>query len=357
MAGRKPQIELLIQLNVYEKYKDSLFLNGKLKPSSDIVFVAISNELKTETGTSISVKSIHLSISRNLHVFKDFISDDVHILEPNEDDAHDSDNSIDSNSGFICYELKSENGFTYLKPNEKIIGKANPRLKKVLSPGWADDLVRDIFGVAKLECNWIFEKRGFLFNEFQCEGHCKECESKIFISTEQNFTTMKLKIQPGLLNTVHLSKRKLGGQYVEILENDLKQFKPLKVHDKMSSKAITTDGIEPAYLISENAVKQFSYRNRAKLNVGKDPIDGLLNLKKDLQYGPSIIQIGLAKFYVFYWTQLQKEWYHQYNKTEEVILSCDASGRMVSPPIPFIENRHVFQYNIMAKTESGKSVP
>lgn len=111
-------------------------------------------------------------------------------------------------------------------------------------------------------------------------------KSTIFISTEKNLSKMILKIQPGLPKTVHLSKRKLGGKYVEVLENDLKQFKPLRVNDKMSSKAITTDGIEPAYLISENAVKQFSYRNRAKLNVGKDPIDGLLNLKQDPQYIP-----------------------------------------------------------------------
>lgn len=95
MAGRKPKIDLLIQLSVYEKYKDSLFLNEKLKPYSDIVFVEIANELKTKTDISISVKSIHLSISRNLHVFKDFVSNEVPILEENADD---SVNSVDSNS-------------------------------------------------------------------------------------------------------------------------------------------------------------------------------------------------------------------------------------------------------------------
>lgn len=359
MAGRKSQINLNDQLLVYECYKEQLFKDRQLVPLSNPIYEIISSELEKKFNVSFSRKAVYLSIKRNSQKIngESDMKNVVNSSDSDELDLSSERSDCSTKEPYEIYEIKNEDSFDFLKPLEKDIGIKTCRTKKVLNPGWADELARVIFSETKMECNLSFLSRGYFQSDFVSKGVCKECDARMEIRTENNFCKLIIKVFHGKMNVVHESKRRLKGKYKNAVLNDLKTNKPIKVYELMCSSEITTEGIEPAHLPSQNAIKQQSYRSNLKNNVANNSLNGFIKLSKDVFYGPCIVKLGIINFYVFYWTPLQIEWYRQYAKMEKAVISIDATGRVVSPLSDDLSNKHVFLYTIMAKPLNGKSVP
>lgn len=299
MAGRKSSIALNDQLLVYECYKEHLFENRQLVSLSNPIFATISTELEKKFNVSFSRKAVYLSIQRNSQKLSGESYKNV-LLKLNSSDELDisSEKSDCSNKEFDkIYEIKNEDSFVFLKPEEKEIGKKIVRTKKMLNPGWADELARVIFSETKMECNLSFLSRGYFKKEFVAKARCLECDSRMEINSENDFCKLIIKVVNGKPNTVHESKRRLGGKYKNAVVEDLKTNKPIKVYELMCSSEITSDGIEPAHLPSQNAIKQQAYRSNLKKNVANNSLDGFIKLSKDVFYGPSIVKLGKPNTY------------------------------------------------------------
>lgn len=299
MAGRKSSITLNDQLLVYEYYKEQLFKNRQLVSLSNPIFETISSELEKKFNVSFTKRAVYLSIQRNSQEIIGESYKNV-LLKSNSSDELDLSTEISdcSTKEFDkIYEVRNKDSFVFLQPIEKEIGKKSVRIKKVLNPGWADELARLIFSETQMECNLSFISRGYLQNEFFSKAHCKECDSKMEINSENNFCKLIIKVVDGKQNIVHESKRRLGGKYKNAVLEDLKTNKPIKVYEHMCSAEITTDGIEPAHLPSQNAIKQQAYRSNLKKNVANNSLDGFIKLSKDVFYGPSIVKLGIHNTY------------------------------------------------------------
>lgn len=385
MGGRKPQVSLEHQKEVFNNFKDTLKL--PLPPLSDKVY----EEIFLKLNCKMSKKAIYLSIKKNFNFFFDVTTDNLASIS-----KHDEQDglSVSSDSDWNCDSIKNTNSYVNnfevdihtwrkIQPNAFYTKRSDHSKpyslyhKKYFLRGnaWTSIFREELWKNIKSPCNWIF-KNHQVKSEFEIStcGICKQCSAKIMLHTKmksENFIQFDYTIfnfnaefhhSPLIkVRSTTLKKNKL----CELLRN-----KPASVVHKTLSTQLHHDDIdaEPSILPKLETLRKMKQRHKMSLFFNVNVILSLQCMCYTPPYNKIIQRFSVFPFYIYYWTQEQIRYYENcINNYNNLRISIDATGsifkKILLPPLnDYTEKfktyqKHKFLYQVMTDTVKKASIP
>lgn len=360
--GRKPLIDIDIQLKTYKQYAtDLLTAEKEIKPFTDGIFVKIRDQFENK----MTIKAIHWAVQRHA---KEIFGANNYIDQMNKkpDTIKSADDDIDylfDDGENLCLILN------ICDPKEQfwfdLVENVGPvRSFTSLRPGWTDMLSELINRGARLNCVLNFKRANITGNEFKAIGACKECKGIVNVTSTNNRQILHLEIKKGTEPHTNTKFRRMTTAKSDLIASELLTKTVNQVYlDQASNIGIDAENLP------RNFATQKSIEN-VKIKIGRQndsAINALRVMKYSSAYGESIKEISTDPFCVLFWTKCQQYVYMQIKQKHGADCSLDATGGLIrtdSLSADILEKighrinqSHVFLYLISIKQPNGKSTP
>lgn len=247
--------------------------------------------------------------------------------------------SFDSETDFELHFLEGDKFQFEINISEQSVFEvrrilSGKKIRNKVKQGWAALLNEKIWEKFKSDCSWSFKRADVVSNEVIAIGKCsfKACNATIRVQTSNDLTIIKVNIDNFDGNIVHEgNKRRIAGSQKVNINSMLKNSSASKVHNRLVKKIMKPGDIEPAHVPSKNALRILKSRSRLK-DRHKDPYQSL-SFMAEHEFKKTIHYIGFNPFSVIYSTPLQRKWYRSQITDNRKIISIDATGLKVIPPI------------------------
>lgn len=365
------------QKAVFQEFKH-LFVNVKKLPSSESnVFKDLSKKLSYR----MSPKALYLSAKRH---FVDFFcdenvkdNDDTSCAESInvEDDVSSSSDNHNSRINVESFEVDCDL-WQKVKPT-LVTGQRNDinkpgvlhkRRKRMPKHKWTNIFCEWIWIYTKNRCTWMF-KNSSVSDDYhmKCTGTCKECNSKINITTTGNCdsVTITCSFENVDRSMIHRSKNKLSSHKTKELALQMKNQYPIVLRNKMINNSMQDDETsEPPFIPNLKSLQNIRNRYDGAKRFHKIVVFALWIMPFKEPWANVIRTVSLQPFFIHYWTELQLKYYYKNvcSKKMYTVVSIDATGsifKKISPPNSTndYESKHLFLYVVMLKIKDMSSVP
>lgn len=256
-----------------------------------------------------------------------------------ENTDKDVSKTIDSEEDFAAHLIEG-NAFEFVvdisqnrifELNRVLSGK---KFRYKVKSGWSASLNKVVWEKFKSDCSWSFKRADVVSKEVVATGACsfKLCHAKIRVETCNNLHTLTIKINDFDGKIVHDgNKRRVAGDQKVEIEKMLVTASAAKVYNKLVKQNMSPGDVEPAHIPTKNALRIRKHRIQMK-GLDKDPYLSLSSMA-EYEFKRSIHFIGFNPFSVIYSTPLQRKWYRTQATDNRRVLSIDATGVKVIPPI------------------------
>lgn len=248
--------------------------------------------------------------------------------------------SFDSEADFDLNLLEGKKFEFEVNTSEKPIFKIHRILSgkkyryKVIKSDWSALLNEIIWENFKSDCTWSFKRADVVSREVVVVGKCsfRACSATIRVQTSNDLKTIKINIDDYDDNIVHDgNKRRVTGTQKIDIDHMLKDSVASKVHSKLVKRIMKIGDVEPAHLPSKGTLRTRKCRSRQE-DHPKDPYQSLSSMA-EREFKNTIHYIGFNPFYVIYSTPVQRRWYRSQTTSNRRIISIDATGLKVIPPV------------------------
>lgn len=390
--GYSPALEIMKPEDIYDLYLDEIVVDNKLTQSTSDIFKLLGRKLnKTHKAAYMLMKRVHDKADANVQTtYNSNGGENVGECGENFGD-HEKPPTSDLRCNEAA-EKHNKNSSRHHSCNETNVNAANPKkividsysgqfpnagifaiesrrerhrqgtvARNCVKSGWTSKLAALLFKEIDISCKFDF-KRAWIVNDgtIRTKGTC-DCGSVLEVSS--NLKLLCVNITNINAAYDHSRKYQIRGEMKENLSEMLKAkfAKPVQVkfvNDITPNNEELKERFDP---ITPSLEALRKLRSRQE-NHGQDTFAQIISMKES-EHSDVICFLSHSPFAVFYQTPLQLALYIAETKKGDVSLSVDATGSLVIPPkqsqkiAGSNKLKHIFLYQIMLKSISGKSVP
>lgn len=349
------------QNELFREHFEDLIQNGKLVSSTSEIFKSLGQTLGKNP------KTVYLAVKRDIEHFPEhFLVDSQHqdlssssdesIIEDNVEANNDNVNEI-----MFCSEIDRD---LFKVDNHLKKKRGNQIVQKYVKAGWSDHLFDIVWKEKKTKCAWSFRHAYVNVNGgLSFDGDCTECNAVLKAATNDSLSKIYVKIIGYQEEYVHMKRRNIRGEKRGQMAEKLKDKSVFSVYRDLCGELIQNenDGMPP-HVPKPQVLNQIKYMCSVEDN--KSAIENILKWKNtSMSFRNTIFDVGCSPFFIKYQLPTQAEFYiKECQSNSKIAISIDATGSIILPPkdseisTKTQKPKHIFLYNIMAKTEST-SVP
>lgn len=325
-----------------EKHKGKIFFGGKLAKSISQIYIDISKELNIR-----SPQMVYLQARR-------YFGLDGMTSKYDCDDCETFEESQDYDQTFT------------LRIDEIDIIKQFLETQ-VYIRGVRSFLRLIIWNFSKYTCTWQFDVCAVRQNELVCTGTCndRKCGAKVFISTEQERSILRITLKNFNDGIVHESVNTyMTGEHKDRISKVLRDNTPYVTRSLLAADMLEECDMVPGVLPKKSALRDLKCRMKIKENKPRLDSDPVFAVAKMASIERKVFDhVAIHPFVVMYATEMQSMLVRLQKKVGRIIIAIDASGvSLLLSPVADVSDRtgklkRCFLYVITLQRSGERALP
>lgn len=315
--GRPKDVELnQVRENFYLANTEALFGGRQLAAKSAGVFDQLVELCKrSRDGERLAARRYGLE--------NGLISQQPEPIESDSDEEFTQFGSVQKGERFVV-DISKKNIFS-----------DNDRSRIKTKTEFSGELVKLTYEVTKKPCCWSYGRVFTSDGEIKLCAVClnEDCKATKTVYTENQQKKLIINICEYDSSIKHTKRKYITSTDDKIKINRLLDVESAFVaHSTLSRELINDDNDFAAHLPTRGALAQRQYRKSAA-NRHEISTIAVAIMKREPEYMHSIQDIGLDPFYVFFGSELQKQFLIDQTRGKRITLSIDATGINIKPPL------------------------